>query len=266
MQRFAADPQWLGAQLGLVGILHTWGQQLVFHPHAHWIVPQGGIDEEGRWVWPKRELDGKFLFPIVAVSRVFQGELLGRLEKLWRAGELTFPDPQSESGFGDRLRIAASRKWEVYAQKPLAGPEAILAYLGKYTHRVAIQEQRLLSLDAAGVEIEYKDYRRGGERKRLKLSGEEFVGRFLEHVLPERFRKIRQYGFLANRTGREKLQEIQARCLLGMGVVLGVVLAWMQQEEEGGGEPEPWVRRCPKCREGELVWRADLAAVRLDSS
>ena len=266
LQRFAADPQWLGAQLGMVGILHTWGQQLVFHPHAHWIVPQGGIDAQGRWVRPRRALDGKFLFPIGAVSRVFQGELLHQLEKLWQAGQLRFPDPPSAVGFGDRLRIAASKRWEVYAQRPLAGPEAILKYLGQYTHRIAIQEQRLLRMDADGVEFSYKDYRRGGERRTLKLPGSEMVRRFLEHVLPRGFRKIRQYGFLGNAVGREKLAEIQARWLAGMGALLAALRAWPETLARWAGEEPVWVRRCPQCPTGELVWIADVPARTEDTS
>lgn len=266
LQRFGQDPQWLGARTGFVGLLHTWGQQMVFHPHAHFIVPQGGIDARGRWVWPKKKLDGKFLFPVVAVSQVFQGTLLARLEKLWISKELEFPDEQSQSRFGDTLRLAASKAWEVYAQRPFAGPQAILKYLGKYTHRVAISEQRLVSMDAQGVQIEYKDYRQGGQKRKLQLSGTDFVGRFLEHVLPRGFRKIRQYGFLGNRSGRDALQELQAQWLARLGAVLGALAQWPEKLEALAGEQEPWVRRCPACGEGELRWSGELGRVRVDSS
>lgn len=266
LQRFGRDPQWLGARMGFVGVLHTWGQQLVFHPHAHFIVPQGGMDAAGRWVWPKQALDGKFLFPVVAVSQVFRGALLAELEQLWLSKKLAFPDVLSESQFGDTLRRAASKPWEVYAQRPFAGPAAILKYLGKYTHRVAISEQRLLRMDAQGVEIEYKDYRRGGEVRKLALRGTDFVGRFLEHVLPRGFRKIRQYGFLGSRSGREALQELQAQWLMRLGAVLGALAQWPEKLEAWARAQELWVRRCPACREGELIWSGELAAVRRDSS
>ena len=266
LQRFGQDPKWLGARMGFVGLLHTWGQQMVFHPHAHFIVPQGGIDEEGRWVWPRRTLAGKFLFPVVAVSQVFRGALLARLEQLWLRKELAFPDVLSASRFGDTLRLAASKPWEVYAQRPFAGPQGILKYLGKYTHRVAIGEQRLVSMDAQGVQIEYKDYRRGGENRKLKLRGADFVGRFLEHVLPRGFRKIRQYGFLGSRSGRERLRELQAQWLVRLGAVLGALAQWPEKLEAWAGAEELWVRRCPACREGELLWSGDLAPVWMDSS
>lgn len=217
-------------------------------------------------MWPKRELEGKFLFPVVAVSEVFRGALLAQLEQLWLTQELQFPDVLSQSRFGDTLRIAASKPWEVYAQRPFAGRAAILKYLGKYTHRVAISEQRLLSMDAQGVEIAYKDYRRGGEGRKLRLRGEEWVGRFLEHVLPRGFRKIRQYGFLGSRSGREKLREMQARWLVGLGAVLGALAQWPEKLQHWAGTEDGWVRRCPACRQGELVWTGDLAPVRMDSS
>ena len=263
LQRFAADPQWLGARLGFLGMLHTWGQQMVFHPHIHFIVPQGGIDEQGRWVAAKAELNGKFLFPIKAVSRVFRGRLLRKLEQLHRDKKLKFPDPQSESRFADTLRIAASKKWEVYAKRPFAGPEAILKYLGLYTHRVAISSRRLLSMDAKGVEIQYKDYREGGKRKTLKLRGEEFLSRFLQHVPPSGFRRIRHYGYLSARWGGEAIEALQAQWLSRLGAMLTVLAQWVEKEEPPKEDPG---RKCPKCREGILRFIRRLAPVPMDSS
>jgi hypothetical protein len=253
LQSFAANPRWLGARLGWVGILHTWGQQLVFHPHLHYLVPQGGIDAEGRWVGARRELDGKFLFPMVAVSEVFRGKFLSRLERLWKAKKLRFPDLLSECSFGDTLRIAASKKWEVYAKRPFGGPEQVLRYLGLYTHRVAISQGRLLAMDEAKVQIAYKDYRKGGEVKSLWLRGEELVGRFLRHVLPKGFRRIRYYGWQATAAGREAMSRVQAAWLSRLGAVLAVLEPWVQAHEGQAGEAVP-TRQCPHCREGMLRW------------
>ena len=266
LQKFAADPKWLGARIGFLGVLHTWGQSLIFHPHLHYIVPQGGLDEQGQWVEPKPEWRGKFLFPVLALSQVFRGRLLAQLEKLHQQGRLRFPDVLSETAFPDRLRIAASKDWEVYAKKPFAGPGAILKYLGRYTHRVAISQKRLLGMDRQNVEIEYQDYRQHGERKTLRLRGEEFLRRFLEHVLPEGFRRIRSYGFWANRKGREKIVEVREQLLQKAAGVLGAA-AGVAVKEPAAARKEPEPRsRCPHCGEGTLCLLRKLEPVAWDSS
>lgn len=246
LHTFAADRKWLGAQLGFFGVLHTWGQTLVFHPHIHFVVPQGGLDKEGRWVHPKRALDGKFLFPVCAVSQVFRGRLLAALEKLHQERRLRFPDPLTETRFPDTLRIAASKRWEVYAQRPFAGPESLLRYVSLYTHRAAIGSGRLVALEEKHVSFTYKEYRRGGVLEIMRLDGVEFVGRFLQHVLPSGFRRIRYYGFLASAAGREHLETVQAAWLSRLGVLLAALLQQVEREEENTGkEPGPW--RCPRC-------------------
>ena len=263
LQRFAGDPRWLGARIGFLGVLHTWGQQMPFHPHIHYIVPQGGIDEQGRWVGAKAGWKGKFLFPMTALSQVFRARLLSKLEQLYRSKKLKFPDPQSESRFEDTLRIAASKKWEVYAKRPFAGPEAILKYLGLYTHRVAISSGRLLSMDEKEVEIEYKDYREGARRKSMKLRGEEFVGRFLQHVPPRGLRRIRHYGYLSARWGQQAIEGLQAQWLSRLGAMLSVLCQWVEKVEQPA---EVWVRKCPVCGEGILRTVRNLAPVPMDSS
>jgi hypothetical protein len=266
LQVFAADPKWLGARLGFFGVLHTWGQQMVFHPHIHYVVPQGGLDPQGRWVVPRRELDGKFLFPMKAVSQVFRGKLLSGLEKLYGKEKLSFPDPQTHESFGDTLRIAASKDWEVYAKKPFAGPEGILRYLSLYTHRVVIGARRLLRMDSQGVEISYKDYREGARQKTLRLAGVEFIKRFLQHVAPAGLRRIRYYGWLATRAGREQLRQVQAACLLSVRAVMGVLEQWAEQAEEKQASEAEQAWLCPACGKGPMVWVRQLSPIKEDTS
>lgn len=259
LQSFARDPQWLGAQLGMLGVLHTWGQTLSPHPHVHYIVPQGGIGPGGRWVGPKLKDQARFLFPLQAVSKVFRGRLLHRLEQLHAAGQLRFPDPLTHSGFPDALRLAASKPWQIHAQPPFAGPEPLLRYLSLYTHRAAISSGRLLACDANSVTFRYKDYRTGGQTKSLRLGGEVFIGRFLQHVAPRGFRRIRYYGFLANAAGRDALAQLQAGWLARLLACLTVLQRYAQGLEAAaaqGQELPDWTPRCPHCGQGPLRWLA----------
>lgn len=223
---------------------------MVFHPHVHFVVPQGGIDAEGRWVQPKLTDQARFLFPIKALSEVFRARLLHRLETLYAQGKLLFPDPLTESRFPDQLRIAASKPWAVYAQRPFAGPEPFLRYASLYTHRLVIGSGRLLECDDQSVTFKYKDYRHGGVTKSMRLGGEIFVNRFLQHVVPKGFRRIRYYGFLANATGREARRKIQTAWLASMKAGLAVLAPYAQaleQAEAQGRELGAWTPACPDC-------------------
>jgi hypothetical protein len=270
LQCFARDPRWLGAQLGFLGVLHTWGQTLPWHPHIHYIVPQGGLDAQGHWVRPRLRDQARFLFPIRAVSEVFRGRFLHRLEQLHAAGRLRFPDPLTESRFPDQLRLAASKKWNVYAQPPFAGPEALLRYLSLYTHRAAISSGRLERCDAHSVSFRYKDYRHGGRTQSLRLGGDVFIGRFLQHVAPRGFRRIRYYGFLANGAGRRavgRLQEEWLSELLSRLVVLRHYAQGLERAEAAGEAVPSWTPVCPFCGRGPLRYVGRrLAAVRFDDT
>jgi hypothetical protein len=197
----AADPKHLGAAIGLTAVLHTWGQNLDHHPHVHCIVPGGGISPDGeRWVCCRPT----FFLPVRVLSRLFRRLFLDGLESLHAAGELQF--------FGDLAKLAApaafraylarSRKteWVVYAKRPFAGPAQVLAYLAHYTHRVAIANSRLVGLDDDHVSFRWKDYRDDGSHKAkvMRLPADEFMRRFLLHVLPDGFHRIRHYGLFAN--------------------------------------------------------------------
>lgn len=247
LRSFFADPRHVGGRGGFLGVLHTWGQLLQFHPHIHWIVPNGGIDEEGRWLRPKRPDGDRFLFPVRAVSKVFRGKFLQKLERLRRQGKLRFPDPQSEVGFRDRLNMAAAKKWNVYAKRPFAGPAQVIRYLGRYTHRIAISPKRILEAGEKTVTFQYKDHRDGAKKKVAAMDGGEFVRRFLEHVLPANFRKIRCYGWMrGGEIGRlrEKLLAWFGR-QADFALALAKLLAGAAGEEsEAPGRP------CPRCGSG----------------
>ena len=201
MMTIAADPKHLGARIGITAVLHTWGSAMTHHPHIHMIVPGGGISLDGRrWISSRPG----FLLPVRVLGMLFRRLFLTRLIELHTAGRLAFSGNQA--GLADRrpfLRhLAAIRKkrFVVYAKPPFSGPEAVLAYLSRYTHRVAISNRRLIAFDETGVTFRYKDYRRDGpERQRvMTLAPHEFIRRFLLHVLPPGFHRIRHYGLLAS--------------------------------------------------------------------
>ncbi|HUY03543.1 MAG TPA: IS91 family transposase [Rhodocyclaceae bacterium] len=209
----AADQKHLGAQIGATLVLHTWGSALTHHPHVHGIVPGGGISPDGeRWVTYRRG----FFLPVRVLSRLFRRRFLEELEKLHRTGQLRFfGDYESLAdvgAFGRWLAPLRSCEWVVYAKRPFAGPEAVLAYLSRYTHRVAISNRRLVAMDGNGVSFRWKDYRSKGRtrHKTMTLDPAEFMRRFLLHVLPGGFHRIRHYGLLANAGRRENLDKVRA--------------------------------------------------------
>jgi hypothetical protein len=217
MLTIAADPRHLGARIGITAVLHTWGSALTHHPHIHMIVPGGGISLDGtRWVSSR----ASFLLPVRVLSKLFRRLFLTRLVELYAAGDLNFFGGQA--GLRDRrvfLRLIAKmrqKNWVVYAKPPFAGPAAVLAYLSRYTHRVAISNRRLISLDDSGVTFRFKDYRRDGAARygTMTLDTGEFIRRFLLHVLPKGFHRIRHYGLLA--TGLRQANLARARALLAV--------------------------------------------------
>jgi hypothetical protein len=200
MLTIAADPQHLGARIGITAVLHTWGSALTHHPHVHMIVPGGGITPDGqRWISSRPA----FLLPVRVLGKLFRRLFLTKLIALHDAGKLAFFGAfallADRRAFLRHLAPVRNKRWVVYAKPPFDGPEAVLAYLARYTHRVAISNQRLLTLDEASVTFRYKDYRRdGADRQRVMTLGtDEFIRRFLLHVLPLGFHRIRHYGLLA---------------------------------------------------------------------
>ena len=245
MIAIAADPKHLGARIAITAVLHTWGSAMTHHPHVHMIVPGGGISADGsRWV----SCRPSFFLPVQVLSRLFRGLFLAKLRAAHQAGRLNF--------FGNHAHLDDARAfkaylaplhkagWVVYAKRPFGGPQAVLAYLSRYTHRVAISNRRLISADETGVTFRWKDYRieGPGRYQTMTLSTHEFIRRFLMHVLPRGFHRIRHYGLLAS--GNRAANIAQARKLLA-------VPSRSEQPETSGAaaldEPRVLPRPCPCC-------------------
>jgi predicted RNA-binding Zn-ribbon protein involved in translation (DUF1610 family) len=247
----AADPKHLGAQIGVTLVLHTWGSAMTHHPHVHGIVPGGGLSpDRERWVACRRG----FFLPVRVLSRLFRRRFLEALTKAHHAGQLKcfgelagLADPQA---FARWLAPLRSSEWAVYAKRPFAGPDAVLAYLSRYTHRVAISNRRLVALDERGVTFRWKDYRAKGRtrQKTMTLSPEEFMRRFLLHVLPDGFHRIRHYGLLANVGRRENLARV--RHLLS---VSSPVNATNQADESALPRVDSPTFVCPCCGAAMIV-------------
>jgi hypothetical protein len=237
----AADPRHLAARIGMTAVLHTWGSALTHHPHVHMIVPGGGISLDGaRWVACRPG----FFLPVRVLSRLFRRLFLKRLVAAHEAGRLQFfnelaPLANAET-FDAYLKPLRKAEWVVYAKRPFGGPEAVLAYLSRYTHRIAISNSRLVAFDGANVTFRWKDYRtKGRERyKTMTLAASEFIRRFLIHVLPSGFHRIRHYGLFANGGRGRNIQ--RARELLAMP-------APEPDQDDETPEPPPPVRPCPCC-------------------
>jgi predicted Zn-ribbon and HTH transcriptional regulator len=257
LQSMAADPQHLGARIGFFCILHSWGQTLTAHPHLHCVVPGGGISLDGsRWVACRPG----FLLPVRVLSRRFRTLYLRCLEQAYAAGKLQFQgklQPWSAAqAFARYLAPLRSTEWVVYAKPPFDGPDRVLDYLGRYTHRVAISNNRLQELKDGQVTFAYKDYKHEQRQKRMTLSADEFLRRFLQHVLPDGFQRIRHYGLLANRHRAENL----ARCreLLRLPVPIPPPrLNYRERYRQLTGQD---LLQCPQCRKASMRRIAILPA------
>jgi hypothetical protein len=241
----AADPKHLGAQIGFLAVLHTWSQNLLHHPHVHCVVPAGGIAPDGsRWIRCRR----KFFLPVRVLSRLFRGKLLAFLRDAYAKGTLRFSgqlaalaDP---ARFQTWLRTLKESDWVVYAKPPFGGPEHVLKYLARYTHRVAISNGRLLSLEQGRVSFQWRDSKDKNRAKVMTLDAVEFIRRFLLHILPSGFVKIRHFGFLANR--RRSIRLDLCRNLLNAAPA-GATAGLLTDQQKCAVE-----RRCPACRIGTL--------------
>ncbi len=247
LRAVAADPKHLGAEVGILAILHTWGQSLEHHPHAHCVVTGGGISkDQSHWV-PSRD---DFFLPVRVLSRMFRGKFLDRLSRAQRRGALVLEGklaPLTErSAFGSFLRPLYEKEWVVYAKAPFGGPNRVLKYLGRYTHRVAISNQRLVGMDDESVSFRWKDYAHGCRHRVMTLSGVEFLRRFLMHVLPKGFVRIRHSGFLANCRRKKKLA--LARTLLA-----ALPAHELRPSTTESREGDDGVVRCSTCREGRML-------------
>jgi len=260
LRTIAADPKHLGAEIGFFAVLHSWGQNLIFHPHLHCVVPGGGLSPDGqRWIACRR----RFFLPVRVLSCRFRRLFVESLEKAFDAGQLQFfsalEELRDRTAFRRLLGRVRSRKWVVYAKKPFAGPQQVLDYVGRYTHRVAISNNRILNVEGGQVSFRYKDYHDGGQQKTLTLSADEFIRRFLLHVLPEGFHRIRYYGFLGNRYRKEKLQH--CRHLLGMILLQpgsSTEVAELDYRDRYQALTGSSLWECPACHRGRMIVIAEI--------
>jgi Putative transposase/Transposase zinc-binding domain len=244
----AADPQRLGAAIGFLAVLHTWGQNLHLHPHLHCVVPGGGISPDGtKWMACRKR---SFFLPVRVLSRRFRNLFLSYLRKVFRHGRLKFHGEMSglnqATAFDDLCRGARRSEWVVFAKPPFGGPEQVLKYLARYTHRVAISNRRLVSVEDGRVSFEYKDYASGNQTKLMTLGATEFIRRFLLHVLPSGFVRIRQFGFLANRARGKKL----ALCRILLDALPPTKMPVI---EVHGKVEKREDRPCPVCKIGHMI-------------
>lgn len=212
-----------GLQSGLISVLHTWGQNLSLHPHLHCIVPGGGVDKDDNW--QNIRSDGKFLFSVKALSKVFRAK---------------FCEALKERQYEQYLKIQKQlwkKKWVVFAKKPCGSPKSVVEYLGRYTHKIAISNNRIKSIDAQNITFAYKDYKQHGFKKQMTLTHGEFIRRFALHILPKRFVKIRHYGFLSSTWKRQKIKLLQEK---------------FQQKVLEKAEKKPSMPKCPCCKTGNL--------------
>jgi hypothetical protein len=253
LRRIAADPRHLGAKIGFLAVLHSWGQNLQHHPHVHCVVPGGGLSLDGRrWIGCRRN----FFLPVRVLSRLFRALFLHGLQKAHAEGKLKFrgslkrlSDP---GGFAALLKTCRKIEWVVYAKPPFGSPEQVLDYLGRYTHRVAISNDRLVNLQNGKVTFRWKDYRSGNKQKLMTLDAGEFIRRYLLHVLPRGFVRIRHFGWLANAQREQKL----ALCRK----LLGVEPAEVPQQASGDALETSNASLvaasftiCPVCGQGRMV-------------
>ena len=246
LQTFAADPKHLGAQIGMIGVLHTWGQTMNYHVHVHFLTTAGGLSDDGeRWISSK--YGDKFLFPVRAMSQVFRGKLIAKVKDAYKKGELVLEGKlekvASPGAFRKYLNRLARHTFRIHSKPATKEPKNVVKYLGGYMRRVAISNSRLEELEEGQVVFRYKDNREGGKEKRCRMDAEEFIRRFIAHILPEGFVRVRYYGIFGGSGRQEKLAK--ARGLIG----------GLKEKEAGSKEIETdgYEPKCPECGAGEMI-------------
>ena len=242
---FAKDPKYLGAIPGIISVLHTWGQQLSFHPHVHCIVSGGGIADDNAWKNATKN-EWHFLFPVKAMSIVYRTKFLQALKQMINTGEVTL---HGIANAKQLLNLLYQKDWIVYTKTPFGGPHAVIEYLGRYTHKVAISNHRISNINEDDtVTFEYKDYADGNKQKQMTLNAAEFIRRFAQHILPERFTKIRTYGYLSNRNRHQRINEVLKEMKLPLHKGLIKMPLPVRMMEHFGID----MTRCPCCRNKTL--------------
>ncbi len=260
MLQLAADPKHLGADIGFFAVLHTWGQNLHLHPHVHCVVPGGGIAaDRSRWIACRPG----FFLPVAVMRRLFRGKFLALFQDAFRTGRLSFHGQQqaiaNPARFVELLDSLRQTEWVVYAKPPFGGPrgpEQVLKYLARYTHRVAISNHRLLKMEDGKVYFHWKDYAHGSVQKTMALDAVEFIRRFLQHVVPSGFVRIRHFGFLAHRCREEKLQrcrQLLAEAKTPASADMAALPVLVACQPKPAVEPVADRHRCPHCGRGHMI-------------
>ena len=250
VQVFAADPKYLGAQAGMIAVLHTWGQNLSLHPHVHCIVPGGGLTAQGKWKDAKGK--DKFLFPAKAMSKVFRAKFVAALRLAFQQDKLSFTAQskqcQDKHSFARLMRSLFLKPWNIHAQRPFAGPEQVIRYLGRYTHRIAISNHRIRAIKDGKVTFAWKDYRKNGKKGLMSLEAKEFLRRFCLHILPPGFVRLRHYGFLASRNKTQALKQAR-ESLKAKAPEAATKQAWQELLFQKTGIN---LQACPCCKTGQM--------------
>ena len=244
----AANPKHLGARIGFLAILHTWGQNLSLHPHVHCVVPGGGLSPDGKWIACR----SGFFLPVRILSRVFRGKFIGLLKQARRRGKLI--GTENDRTFNRLLDASVKHDWVVYAKRPFGGPEQVLKYLARYTHRIAISNRRLVSVDDKHVTFRWKDYAHNNRPRTMTLDGAEFLRRFLMHAVPRGFMRIRHFGLLANRGRAQNLTLCRRLTAAPVPTTPSPVLIAPDTIDHA---------RCPICQRGRLIAGPNLSPPQL---
>ena len=255
LMELTRDNKYLGAETGFISILHTWSQNLMDHPHIHCIIPGGGLSLDGRhWVHSKK----KFLLPVKVLSRLFRGKFLFYLKEAWQLGKINFAGKINwlsiERQFQNLINELYQKEWIVYCKQAFKSPMQVIEYLGRYTHRVAISNNRIIKIEQGKVTFQWKDYKDNNKNKFMTIDANEFIRRFLLHILPDKFVKIRHYGLLSNRNRKTKLKSCQR--------ILGDPLKDAANEAANFGDINSFkLLICPCCSNGRMV-RTELTSIR----
>jgi predicted Zn-ribbon and HTH transcriptional regulator len=250
LDTLARDPKWIGGQSAATMILHTWSQTMNLHPHLHCIVPNGGLSKDGSWQFPKRG-NGNFLFPVLAMNKIFKAVFLKGLNKVLKKERLNLSselDADSKT-VKKVIQHLYTKEWVVYTKTPFAGVKHAINYLGRYSHRVAITNHRIIEINDKTVSFTYKDYVDGAKKKVETIDGVEFIRRFCMHILPSGFRKVRQYGFTSNASKAKSINK--ARVALGQRIV--ILLTRKERKEKAKSRIFGQPNQCPCCKKGEMV-------------
>ena len=244
LEELAKDKKYLGAEIGFMEVLHTWGQTLVYHPHIHCIVPAGGIDKIGKW----RNSKKKFFIPVKVLSRKFRGKFLYYLkkEKLEFYGKNEYLN--NKQNFDELMSKMYNKEWISYCKPPFENAKSVIKYLGRYTHRVAISNERILSEENGEVTFKYRDYKDNNKMKEMTIKAEEFIRRFLLHILPPKFMKIRYYGILGNRNKKKKL--LKCKILTRTKIYIKKKLPTLELLKKTLGKD---FNLCPQCKKGHML-------------